>query len=418
MSDSTPRRARVERNIYRRADGRFEIGYRDSDGRQRWRVVDGGIMAARAQRDTILGAKGRGERVQPNPRLRFGDAADRWIAEQVAGLREATQASYENSVRVHLKPRWRGRRLDSITPDDVARLVRDLRAQGRAEWTIATVLTAASRVFKFARRRMGWHGTDPIAALDRSERPRVSQAARKRIFEGDELRQTLAAAREPWRTLFALAAVTGARMSELLGLVWSDLNLGDPDDATVSFTHQLSRSGKRVALKTDESRRTVELPRSLALLLLEHKARSPHSRDGSFAFAARSGRALSQRNATRALRVAMKAAVDDKGRPTFPGLQDNGAVPRGAVPTFHGFRHTAASVAIADGDVEEVSWQLGHKSSVITRAVYRHEVKDAERTARRRAKMEARYGPLLGGEGPTPASSEEAEVVSLDERRS
>jgi len=54
--------------------------------------VEGGITAARAERDTILGRADRGERVQPNPRLRFGDAADRWLAEQVAALRAPTSA--------------------------------------------------------------------------------------------------------------------------------------------------------------------------------------------------------------------------------------------------------------------------------------------------------------------------------------
>jgi hypothetical protein len=63
---------RVERNLYRRPDGKQEIGYRDSAGRQRWKVVEGGITAARAERDTILEARARGDRVQPNPRLRFG----------------------------------------------------------------------------------------------------------------------------------------------------------------------------------------------------------------------------------------------------------------------------------------------------------------------------------------------------------
>ena len=36
------------RNIYRRPDGKLEIGYRDSLGKQRWQVVEGGISAARA----------------------------------------------------------------------------------------------------------------------------------------------------------------------------------------------------------------------------------------------------------------------------------------------------------------------------------------------------------------------------------
>ncbi len=57
-STPAPRRTSVERNIYKRADGRLELGYRDSTGKQRWRVIGGGIMAARAERDAILGDKG------------------------------------------------------------------------------------------------------------------------------------------------------------------------------------------------------------------------------------------------------------------------------------------------------------------------------------------------------------------------
>jgi hypothetical protein len=57
---AAPPRSRVERDIYRRPDGKLEIGYRDSAGKQRWKVVEGGITAARAERDTILAArKGR-----------------------------------------------------------------------------------------------------------------------------------------------------------------------------------------------------------------------------------------------------------------------------------------------------------------------------------------------------------------------
>ncbi len=47
------------------------------------------------------------------------------------------------------------------------------------------------------------------------------------------------------------------------------------------------------------------------------------------------------------------------------------------------------------GRVEEVAWQLGHRSSTVTRTVYVQEVKNAERTARRRARMEVQYGDLL-----------------------
>jgi Phage integrase, N-terminal SAM-like domain len=188
------RRERVERNIYRRrtASGRvvFEIGYRDSASKQRWLTVEGGITAARAARDDVLGRKGRGERVQPNPSLRFGEAADGWLTRQVPNLRPTTQALYESAVRTHLRPRWERRRLDSIGVDDVARLVRELRAAGKSEWTIRGAVKAANRIFKFAARRMGWHGSNPVAELEESERPKTGLAGKRRIYTPEELQQT------------------------------------------------------------------------------------------------------------------------------------------------------------------------------------------------------------------------------------
>jgi hypothetical protein len=38
-SSNQPRRLRVERNIYRRTSGVFEVGFRDGAGKQRWRTV-------------------------------------------------------------------------------------------------------------------------------------------------------------------------------------------------------------------------------------------------------------------------------------------------------------------------------------------------------------------------------------------
>jgi hypothetical protein len=54
---AAPRRSRVERNIYRRPDGKLEIGYRDSTGKPRWKVVEGGITAARRTRHDPRGAR-------------------------------------------------------------------------------------------------------------------------------------------------------------------------------------------------------------------------------------------------------------------------------------------------------------------------------------------------------------------------
>lgn len=291
--------------------------------------------------------------------------------------------------------------MDAIDVNATADLVRELRAAGKSEWTISGIVKTASRVFTFATRRCSWFGQNPIPLLENGERPKVSETARRRIFTSDELQQTIAKANDPFKLLFMLAAVTGARESELLGIVWKDVDLS-PDEATISFEYQVDRTGERQSLKTDESRRTVEIPRQLAKLLLEHRASSMHSTMTAFVFATKSGKAISQRNALRELRRAMTKATDAKGRHTFAVLHEVDEkgkpkpVPRGSVPNFHSFRHTAASEAIAAGDgAEEVSWQLGHKNSNVTRSIYIQEIKSTERRAKRRAKMESRYGSLM-----------------------
>ena len=85
-------------------------------------------------------------------------------------------------------------------------------------------------------------------------------------------------------------------------------------------------------------------------------------------------------------------------------------IPRNTAPNVHGFRHSAASLALANGEsAEEVSWQLGHKNSAITRAVYVQEIRTVERQARRRARMEMEYGDVLDSLGeitePVPPTS-------------
>ena len=44
------------------------------------------------------------------------------------------------------------------------------------------------------------------------------------------------------------------------------------------------------------------------------------------------------------------------------------------------------------------SWQLGHRNSIVTRAVYVHEIKTSERTARRRQRIEAASAGFLSAQ--------------------
>lgn len=399
---SASRRVRVERNIYRRASGVYEVGFKDVDGRQRWRTMDGGLRAARAVRDEYLARRGRGERIASNVRLRFADAVSSWLAGPVVDLRPATRDCYRNAAEQHLLPRYALRRLDTVTPDDLAKLVRELRQEGLAESTIVIVIGVTNRVYRYASRRLGWSGTNPVSLMLSSERPRPSQDVRRRLFKDGELEQTIDAADEPWRTLFTLAALTGARPSELLAVRWINVRTADRDDAEIEFSCQVDRHGHLRPTKTDTSARTVPIPRELAVILDGHRARSMHVDPSDFMFCTRTGRPLGQRNVARALRLAQTKATDATGNPTFPVLHQRDdlgkpvAIPHGALPSMHSFRHTVASRALRGGEsVDEIAFLLGHRDANVTRAVYVRELADARRRTMRRSRMATEFAELL-----------------------
>jgi integrase len=420
------------KGVYWRPDGTLEVGYRDADGRQRWRKVHGGITAARAQLRAAQAARDNGERESANPRLRFGEAADRWLAEQVVELRPSTRANYAGAVEHHLRPRWGSRRMDAIDVTDAARLVRELRAAGYAEWTITGIVRAANRAFKFARRHCRWRGENPFELLESSERPKPTATPERRIYSADELAQTLAASTEPWATLFRLASVTAGREAELLGLWWQDLGLADVGAATIRFAYQVDHQGQRVELKTEESKAMLPLPRAAALILLEHKARTPApTGPRSYVFATRTGRPLGYRNVMRALYAAQHRARTPDGLPTFPELFEHDErgqlvvdakghyVPANVkrreldLPDFHALRHGAAMEC---DDAEEARDLLRHKNSNVTRAVYRAHFGDRRRELLR-ARMEARLEALGGGGTQRPESQPSAEVADLQAKR-
>jgi integrase len=239
----------------------------------------------------------------------------------VVDLTATTQACYRNAVEQHLLRRFATHRLDTISPDDLAALVRELRGEGLAA-TIVIVVGVVNRIYRDAARRLGWARTNPISLLLPSEPPKPGQSAKRRLFEGHELEQTIAAAGEPYGTLFTLAAVTGARVSELLALKWANIRISDLEDAEVEFACQVDRHGNVGPTKTDGSVRTVPIPAELAAILSRHKDRSRFSGPQDFVFSTRTGRRLGQRNVARVLAHAQLNAVDRDGRPTFPVLHE------------------------------------------------------------------------------------------------
>jgi integrase/recombinase XerD len=391
-SKATPRRSVPgERYLYCRTNAAgakvFEVGFRDADRRQHWRTVDGGIMAARAERDRILGERAKGGQVQANPRLTFKQAADAYgrsldeRCEQGRKMRAKTRDDYKRILRRHLRERFGGRRLNQIDAQALDRLMADMRRDGLSEATIAKVLGVLSNVFKYASNRMGWAGTNPVAARERCDRPTLSNRRPRRILTGDELRHVLEAASEPYRTMFRLLADTGARISEVLGLRISDLWL-DEDDPYVTFAGQVDDRGEYVVTKTEASSGTVPIAVSTAAALRTHLA-SEHG-GTTYVFETATGRPFDRHNVGRSLRRTLARARDENGEPVFKD---------GRLPSLHSFRHTTATYLLhAGASADDVARRLRHKDATVTRAVYIHELEDAARRQHDRRMMEQLLG--------------------------
>jgi integrase len=292
------RRKAVEghRGIYERrlADGlrKFEISYTGSDGRRRWKMVEGGIRAAEKERRAILAARDKGEKVAPN-RERFAEIAEAWLARQEPRLRPKTMNLYRTALRVHVLPRLGRRRLHEIDTDAVARLIAEMRAEGKAAWTIKGALTPLSRVLSHAERQ-GWIASNPVTKLEREERPRVERRE-MRSLEREEIEALLAAADDRYRSLLATAIFSGLRAGEQRALRWQDVDL---DAGVIHVRWQLSRTGERIAPKTKQAIRDVVLMPALTGMLREHKLASPWSRDSDPVFASAKGTPIGYRAIT------------------------------------------------------------------------------------------------------------------------
>ncbi len=297
-----------------------------------------------------------------------------------------------------------------ITTADVAEVLERVRERGCSEKTVAGALATLGSVIAFAIRN-GWIADNPVARLERDERPRPHRRERRALGR-EEVARLLDACLPAYRPLIATALYTGMRISELLGLIWDDVDLAA---GSLSVRAQLSRSQggaapRRVAPKTASSIRQIPLAPQLATVLRRHRGQALGPAAGGWVFATRSGTPLSQRNAqrsalTRAARIA--------------GLDDDHSRLR-----FHDLRHTFASHMIVDLrlDVVQVSRILGHASVSTTLDVYAHLFDDARHAADIRARMarSAFAGLLTDADDDTvivlPAAAEHAAAAGLSAR--
>jgi integrase len=389
------RRTRVESGIYTRPDGRYEIGYRDAQGKQRWQVVEGGIAVARKQLTAAKAKRDRGDRVAANPRLTFNAAADAWLDARVARLRPNTERTYRTHLK-HRRERLGRAKLAAITPADIAGYVAEMERAGIPARTQHGRLAVLSGVFTYAGRHLGHAGGNPCSLLDRVERPSVNHQRQHRVLTAAELDAMLEHADDQHRLLLATAVQTGARKGEVLGVTWADV---DVVGRTIRIERQLDRTGRRCELKTKHSRRTIAISPDLAAQLAEHRLASGRPDDHALVFRRRDGAPYPHPVADRALARALKRS----------GLERIG---------WHQLRHAHISLLFAAGhDPVSIATRVGDSIQTVL-STYAHEYDAARRRRDESDALAALYdhgghGSFMEGRGSN-AAQQTAEAGPAD----
>jgi integrase len=193
-------------------------------------------------------------------RYRDGKLANgRWRERQ---LRRAEQV-WEKDLRPHLPET-----IDAVKAEHINAALDAARARGLAPASVVQIRGLANGVFKAAVKGQLLR-SNPVEA---TERPQVRNLVERPLTQEQAARLVAAAAGTPWHMPLAIAASTGMRRSEVLGLRWRSVDLDGARAQVVEGLH-LHRGGRYAfePTKTHRSRRAVPLPPGLVALLREHR---------------------------------------------------------------------------------------------------------------------------------------------------
>jgi hypothetical protein len=182
-------------------------------------------------------AERRAARVQG---MTMNDLWEQWQARKWATLRQNTKVGFESCWRVHVRPALGRTVVNKLTRTDLQRLV---------DRTVATGKPGTARHIKAVVHMLLAEAMrlDVVPANLAAGVQVPAYVPRGRIILSHEREPLLAAidaASEPWAHFFKLGMLTGARMSNLCGMRWADLDL---DAATWRIPAERSKS-KRITV--------------------------------------------------------------------------------------------------------------------------------------------------------------------------
>jgi len=366
-------------HIRKRSKGSWEIaidiGDDPSTGRrkQHFETVKGSKAVAERRLAELLVEVAKGSFIKAPRTLTLGEYLSEWLQSHAElHCRPRTAEGYRFIINRYIHPALGRLSLNKLRPQHISNYCSNAVQQGLSNRTALHHFRLLHKALKDGV-KLGLIGVNPC---DGVEPPKPVDKEMKTLLP-DEISRFLSAAQKapwPYYYLFYTMLFSGLRRSEALALTWANLDL---DLCILSVTQTLHRlSGGRYVLqppKTRRSRRQVDLPASLALLLHDYRSEVGTRRlllakplaDNDFVFARLDGTPLDPSSVTHIFgKVVRKAGLKLR---------------------LHDLRHSYASLMLAAGvNVKVTSQSLGHANIGITLDTYSHLLPGAGKSAAER----------------------------------
>jgi len=348
--------------------------------KQQWITFHGTRRAAETELNKLVKASDEGTFVEPS-KVTVSDWLSKWLEVAKVDLRPSTVVRYTNVIDALKAAPLGARLLQKVRASDLE--AHYASAKGSAS-TLGLHHTVLSRALRKAKRD-NLITTNPAPDVEsRPRRQRDPDAARANCWTQDEARQFLAAAKvagAQTAALYALALETGMRKNELCGLAWKQVDL---EASEVTVERQLTGGGAEPTFGPPKNgrTRTISITAETVDMLRAHKRTQAELKmatrnsyaDLGLVFAKEYGDIRKRLD-----KVGHPLQSNNMGERSFARLCKAAEVRK---ITFHGLRHTCATLLLAAGEpVHIVAERLGHSDVSVTLDNYAHVLKSHQRDA-------------------------------------
>ena len=346
----------------------ISLGF-DNEGK-RQRVIKQGFKTKKHAELFVtetLNKKNKGYISPANNNMLFKDYIMKWFNEyKIFQITINTRNDYLSRMNTHIIPMLGDYKLSELTTPIIQDFYNKLISEKNMKPVSAKkVFDMLNNCLKYAKKNKLIYELPTDIEKQKIDKPKVEYWSQEEVnYFLDYIKGTYL------YTPIFIDVLTGLRIGELCGLRWCDIDL---DNKILTVNHQLIHD-KRLKvlmlgdLKTTSSHRTITLPNILVQYLKDLKA-SRNANDNDYVVLDRNDYKYTPRNLS--MNFTKKVQKFALPKEEYKGSISNYMQLKQI--SFHGLRHTHATLLIANGEnVKVVSERLGHTDIKMTLNTYTH----------------------------------------------